>query len=363
MDELKRRAWLAHKQGLDGSLTGATARQVLKRAGWCRSVGGANPYLALFARAGLRRAQVDAETAKTEIHELPSARNCTYILPADDFALGLAVGQANSGNEMKVARKLGVTDSEIEGLQNAILNALKDGPRDPDAIREAVGDAARSLGAEGKSKGMTTTLPLALKVLQARGKIRRVPVNGRLDQQRYLYTLWNVTPEVDEPFTKLARLFFGWTGGTTAAEFQTFSGLGVNAAKAAIAPLGLINGGDGALMLPEDAEAYKAFAIPKKPQYALVGNLDGNGHLVARAEMPNHLIVDRGNVVGLWDFDPSSGTVVWRSFDKPDAAMKQAVAQMEAFVREDLGDARSFSLDSPQSRGPRLDALRKAAVA
>jgi hypothetical protein len=30
----------------------------------------------------------------------------------------------------------------------------------------------------------------------------------------------------------------------------------------------------------------------------------------------------------------------------------------EAFVRDELGDARTFSLDSPASRGGRLEALR-----
>ena len=41
-------------------------------------------------------------------------------------------------------------------------------------------------------------------------------------------------------------------------------------------------------------------------------------------------------------------------------ALKQAVAQTEQYVREQLGDARSFSLDSPKSRAPRIAALRKA---
>jgi hypothetical protein len=33
---------------------------------------------------------------------------------------------------------------------------------------------------------------------------------------------------------------------------------------------------------------------------------------------------------------------------------------MEEYVTSQLGDARSFSLDSPQSRRPRIDALRAA---
>ena len=52
MDEERLRAWRWHRQGLDGSLEGATAAEVLERTGWARSVGGVGPYLTLFARAG-----------------------------------------------------------------------------------------------------------------------------------------------------------------------------------------------------------------------------------------------------------------------------------------------------------------------
>ena len=98
MDEAKLRAWWSHRQGLDGRLEGQTAPAILEQTGWARSVGGAGPYLGLFARAGIRRAEVDAALAKLQIHELPSARGCTYVLPASDFALGLKVGQAFSAS-------------------------------------------------------------------------------------------------------------------------------------------------------------------------------------------------------------------------------------------------------------------------
>ena len=57
MDLSQLRAWWWHRQGLDGSLVGASPETVLARTGWARSVGGANPYLSLFARAGTRRQQ------------------------------------------------------------------------------------------------------------------------------------------------------------------------------------------------------------------------------------------------------------------------------------------------------------------
>lgn len=40
--------------------------------------------------------------------------------------------------------------------------------------------------------------------------------------------------------------------------------------------------------------------------------------------------------------------------------LTSAVKTTEAFVREQIGDARSFSLDSPKSRAPRIAALRRA---
>jgi hypothetical protein len=41
--------------------------------------------------------------------------------------------------------------------------------------------------------------------------------------------------------------------------------------------------------------------------------------------------------------------------------MREAVARTESYIQSDLGDARSFSLDSPKSRQPRIEALRKMA--
>jgi hypothetical protein len=39
--------------------------------------------------------------------------------------------------------------------------------------------------------------------------------------------------------------------------------------------------------------------------------------------------------------------------------MTEAVKNTEAFVRDQLGDARSFSLDSPKSRQPRIAEIHR----
>jgi len=154
-----------------------------------------------------------------------------------------------------------------------------------------------------------------------------------------------------------------------------------------LAPLGLVPlaSGDDRLMFPEDFEAFRSFKDPKAPRYALVGSLDGLFHLRrdlmtliapedgkravfvdhgfeslgGLSDLPSHAIVDRGRLVGLWEYDPERAEIVWRTFDAPDKALDAAIARTQAYVSKDLGDARSFSLDSPKSRAPRVEALRK----
>jgi hypothetical protein len=384
------RAWRWHKQGLDGSLRGQSPARVLERSGWARSVGGCGPYLTLFARAGITREAADHAVAGLEIHELPAARACTYVVPSSAFALALKAGEANAGADMRVARSLGVTEKEIDDLCAAVVKALGGGSLDPDGIRER--GCGRSLGPEGKKKGLTTTLPVALGLLQSRGAIRRVPVNGRLDQQRYRYTLWEPNPldafamDAEEVNLELARRFFGWIGPATIAEFQAFGGLTVKASKAAVQSLGLVSLDDGGeqVLLPEDLAALRAFKPPREPQYALVSSLDGIAllrrnvrDLLDQADLKrpvagekkmleaggltdaeSHMILDRGRLIGFWEYDPESQTIEWSAFVPRNGELERAVSETEEFVRTQLGDARGFSLDSPKSRAPKIAALR-----
>ena len=152
-------------------MSSKSAAEVLAGTGWARSVGGVGPYLTLFSRAGISREAVDGAVANLEIHELPSARGCAYVVPACDFALALKAGQGFSDEaEMKVARRLGVTDAEVDKLSAKVVSALAKGALDTDEIRQAAGGAIRSLGEEGKKKGLTSTLPLALGFLQSAGE-------------------------------------------------------------------------------------------------------------------------------------------------------------------------------------------------
>ncbi|MER7845356.1 crosslink repair DNA glycosylase YcaQ family protein [Kitasatospora sp. NPDC096077] len=390
IDTEKLRAWWSHRQWLDRPHPGASAAEVLAATGWARSVGGAAPYLGLFARAGLGRAEVDAAVAALAVHELPSARGCTYVLPAVDFALGLAAGAAAPAGELAAAEKhLGVGRDEVEQLCLAVERALAGGATlDPTTIREAVGDAVRPLGEAGRKRGLSTTLPLALGLMQSRGRIRRVPVNGRLDQQRYGYVGW------DQPAAggavDLARRYFSWAGPATLGHFRWFSGFSAATARAAVAEAGPVpvEPGSELLLPPELAEEFAGFEVPTEPHYTLLAGIDGI-HLLHRdlprlldpadaarplpagragrafsgeTDPQTHLVLDRGRIVGLWEYDTERAEIVHQSFVPPNDALRAAVARTEAFVRDELGDARGFSLDSPKSRAPKIAALRRAAL-
>lgn len=385
------RAWAWHKQGLDGSLQGAEAADVFTKAGWARSVGGANPYLTLFARAGIRRAEADADVLSLKIHELPTARGCTYVLGQDDFAWGLQIGRDAAVAPFRVLARMGVERGEITLLEEEILHALAEagGPMDPKQLKDVLGDSVRNLGEEGKKKGAATTLPTALGLLQADGRIRRVPVNGRLDQQRYGYTLWGLPPTAltdDAARSLLVERYLGWTGGATVKQSQWFTGFTLAHTKAALAAIGAVGiptaNGEVLWMLPDDVGRLAAFEAPAKEQIQLLAGTDSmvllrrnSGDLFAdedkgkkildstlalQADLPDHPIFDRGRIIGLWQYDQGNARIAYWLFGSPTPAVTRRIAEVEAWIRDELGDFRSFSLDSPASRQDRIDALDAA---
>ena len=390
------RAWSWHRQGLDGSLAGTDAAGVLDRVGWARSIGGANTYLTLFARTGIRRAGTDAAVAAQHIHELPAARGCTYVLPATDYAWGLQMGQASAEAAVKVLMRLGVARTELEQLAADVLQVLlrargTDGESlDPRELKAILGDKVRNLGEEGKKKGASTTLPAALGLLQADGRIRRVPVNGRLDQQRYSYVAWELEGSGENDESARARMlekYLGWNGGATLGQIRWFTAFTVAQSKKALAATGAMEvptaAGESLWMLPQDVNDLAGFTAPDAEDIQLLSGSDslvllrrnsaglfdetgaaavqGMSGSALAADLSDHPILDRGRIIGLWQYDPEDARIAWWTFDPASSGVLERIAQIQEWITEDLGDFRSFSLDSPKSRAKniaRLDALR-----
>lgn len=120
---------------------------------------------------------------------------------------------------------------------------------------------------------------------------------------------------------------------------------------------------DQLFFLPGDRSDFDAFKPPKEPRYSLLGSIDSMfEHRSLFDDFENLAIVDRGRLVGLWEYDQPTESIAWVSFVKKDKALQNAVTRTEDFVRDQLGDARSFGLDSPKSRAPRIASLREAAA-
>ncbi|MGW4803903.1 hypothetical protein [Kitasatospora sp. NPDC004272] len=71
-------------------------------------------------------------------------------------------------------------------------------------------------------------------------------------------------------------------------------------------------------------------------------------------------MVDRGRIVGFWEYDPELPELVHQLFVPMNPALRAAIDAAGDFVRTDLGDARGSGPDSPRGRAPRLAALRAA---
>ncbi len=389
---LKLTSWWAERQGLLRQQD-RTAQETLEAFGWLRSVGGMAPYLSLFVRSGISKAAAEKELAEKGIHELPSARGCVHFLPKRDYRLGLSLASCHrSDSDIGPATKhFGLTQEELERLCQGVLAALEPGPLDPKALKQKLGELVRTFPPEGKKYGLTTSLPMALGILQRRGQIRRIPFDGRLDGERYLYAAWPDGPmeegplNEDEALVQLASLYWDWLGAASLRHFKWFSGVSVTKCRKAVESLGLVTlEGSELLIKAADTESLSQWNPPSEPVYRFVSSLDSI--LMARrdlasiispkdqerpaykeagvlavgglSDVSSHMILDRGTIAGFWDYDPAERKIIAHLWRESTQQYREELDRTETFIRDEVGDARSFSLDSPSSRQGRLSFLR-----
>lgn len=122
--------------------------------------------------------------------------------------------------------------------------------------------------------------------------------------------------------------------------------------------------GSDRLLFPDDQARFARFRAPTKPQSSLGGSLDaisatrrdlaglldpkdtkrgafvdsGTKPLGGLGDLPSHAILDRGRVVGLWEYDVET--------QSPPRPMSATSCKMRG----------PFSLDSPKRRAPRVAA-------
>lgn len=393
LDQARRR-W-HHRQGLAAPMRGAPA-EIVAATSWPRTLGGVDAYLTLRARApGLGRAAIDAAIVSRDLQVVPAARGCIYIVPRDEVGLVLRIAEepwrSRIGRELE---KAGSSWKEVEQVAAAAEAALRDGALTTDALRRSMPkDAVRSLGEAGKKIGMSSPLPVALRLLEFRGSIERTLPGGRVDSERYEWRLAARSPfaGADIPadaagrLAKLARIFFRGAAPATVKEFAEWAALSQRDARAAIESAGLlplaIEGyaeetfgfvEDRAELPPAETIRLVSFQdsyltdhggparLCDPAQHGRVIPLWGSSKPSTLGEAKHMslrpiLIGDR--VAGFWEYDPDRQQVAVGLFDGkkvPPPILAEAEA-LGTFIRDQLEHGRSFSLDTD-------DALRERAA-
>jgi hypothetical protein len=338
---------------------GVTIADVIRRAGWMHTAGGTGPYLSLRARIPkLPRRAVDIAACKTfDVIEVPAVRDSTMLVPREDVAIALAAGRRSFDDRLK---KLKVTRKDLDPLVKRIAKILDGGAvRSVDALR-------RELPAKYiRNVGYTSTLPLALRLLQCEGTVMRLPEELQLDGKTHFYRAWpsdvEIGAEPDDLDRALFERFAPWASPTTVDEFATWAGITKTAAKKVVTPRPAMRGeggrrpGEGLFLLPFRDNYFALHRGLSNYTSANVTLLDFSNKPapIAKLESLHHnAIVKDGELIGIWEYDRSEERIVHRTFSRAD--VKAAVAETERFIRDELGDHKFYALDHTGGRAGRL---------
>jgi hypothetical protein len=385
-----------HNQALAGSSKRPLAA-LIGGSGWLRTLGGADAYLAARARRpGMQRAELDAAIAAGELRVHPAVRGCIYLVPGsavpDLLALNAETWRAQTEKELG---KIGKTMKVVEALAPGVVAALSE-PMTTDALRKAFKGDIPSFGDAGKKVGLSSPLPLALRLLEFAGKIERTLDGGRLDTERYLWrkTAGKLPPAaVDQP-ARIARIvdtFLGFAGPATLAQISAWSGMAQRDLKIAIAALDAVpvtvedmgeaylrSTDRGAKAPPPRGTALVALednyinnhgtgAVTDPRHHAFEVDLWGGSGKPAPLGKANHMlsrsIVVDGLVAGFWEVDPRASGAVWHTFDPAPAPLARRLDELAAdtasFLLDQLGHARVFTLDTMDDVQSRADRIAK----
>ena len=325
-----------------------TVPDVIRRTGWLHTAGGTGPYLSLRARIpNVTRQHIDDLVyRKLEVLELPCVRESTMLVPPEDAAVALAAGRRAMMTRLK---KLSVDAEQVDALAERIVKTLGDGTRSADQLRSEIPPKLiTDLGEAGKKLGFTSTLPVALRLLQAQGRVIRLGEEMRLDAKRYFYRRWpaslRLEDEPDDLDGELAKRFLNWAAPATVDDFAFFAGIGKTAAKKALSV--------GQAILPVRSPAKGVMLLPFRDNYF---ELHRDWDEVARRH--NTIVLD-GELRGIWEYDPDAEKIVWRTFQKT-RGVEAAVAGTETFIREELGDHQFYAFDHGKTREVRLASVKE----
>ena len=356
---------------------------------------------------GLTRARLEQAVKSGALRVVPAVRGCIYLVPEADVPLvmSLAADLSRPRTERDL-QKVGVEWAEVEGLAAQVLEALQDCALTTHALRRALPDeAVRSLGEVGKKVGLSSPLPVALRELEFRGAIERTPIDHRLDTESYEWRIPEVAAAERHPppadrsdrIRAIVERFLGFFGPVSVKEISTWVGIPQRDAKTALTDLDTVrvaveDHAPEALLLAPDRPALEA-AVPASQTFTFLPFEDnlltvhgGPGPFTPPAyhgfgverwgstkQAPlgetKHLgrrPLFRGEeLVGFWDYDPDADEIVTGTFEplapKDRDRLQGACTDLGEFIRNELGHARSFSLDTEDGLRRRSAAIRAMA--
>ncbi len=380
--------------------------ELVARAGWLRTLGGADVYIAARARrSGMRRAELDDAVAAHALRVLPAARSCIYLVPEAHarLALSFAEGAYLRRTERELA-KVGSSWEEVEEVGRAILATLGDGTKTTDTLRRSLPKGAlRSFGEAGKKVGLASALPVALRVLELRSVLERTLEGGRLDSERYAWRLAQPLPDIagmpapsaEDLVAAIGTIFFTQMGPATTADFAAWAGLSQREASRVVARLDVVpitvegidevcfvdreglvaldqpgSFGDRVsflsfednLMIPHGGPALFADRAHHHVEVMSWGTAEPTTIGLAK-HLATRTVFIGDRLRGFWEYDPDGQEVVVHLLGTSDAAVADHVeaeaTSLARFLFEDIGHARSFSLDTDDAVRERAQALRQ----
>lgn len=370
------------RHGLGPRGTGSVA-QCIGDTGWLHAIGGVDLYVSLWSRlADFDRSQVDSAVAGDRLRVVTGARGCTMLVPTADGPLALGIGDRLwRKRAVREMAKLDVPAEELTEVGDAAVQALTAGPATPQQLRSLLPHGAvRSLGAAGKKLGWSSTLPVALRMAEAAGRIRRMPVGGKLDVERYEWIVDEGRPPLlqgGELDRELARRYLRWASPATAADLAGWSGLGKRAAQAAINAVEA----DGGVGDPPAVEPRRVVLLSFRDPYfdhrvGLTQLLDpahgdiqaeswgrGTKPLAEVKALHHRAVLIDGKLAGYWEYDEARAAAEWGAFGPLPGADRQAVeAEVEAvgqFLRDAFGHGRIYPMEAAKWRDLRLELTRE----
>jgi hypothetical protein len=385
------RTWWLRRQGLTPDTAPRTIEACVRQVGWLATYGAPGVYLSLRARMpgasrdGVDRAAIDG----VPLIEVPGGHaRPSVVVPRAEMALALRAHQASYQKHLAPHFRNGdISEAQLRGIGAAVCRALDEGPLSTTDIRQRV-----------RPPGPDALVTVALLDLALRGVVRRFPADGRLDSSKYLYELLHPDdrPDLDAEgdvaavAAKLVERFLRSHGPATLDELTWWAELTKTVARRALETVHAgrvaIDGWtDEAWLLPDDARAWQSFrpgvteggdrvallpfrdpfisarrgpavlsASPAVP--VLIGN-KRPARIIDVDRLDHHAILSGGEVVGVWEYDPKTETVVTRVW-RTDRRLKERVAEAAVdtgrFIREQLGDAKLSAVDPPWARERRL---------